>query len=208
MALESVRHWWGDSRTQKLMETGKLTPVTLTGAQDNYRHAVENGLLKILSKMGISLITSYQGAQIFEAVGIGADLLELAFRGTTSRFGGLTLQDLAQETNTFHQRAFPDLSGKRLENMGFVKAMPKGEYHMNTPVLTKALHKALKSKQYDHYEVYKAQLQGRTPTALRDLLDLNSDRADSPRRSGIYRQHHGTLLYRRHVPRGTIPRSP
>jgi glutamate synthase (ferredoxin) len=180
MALESVRHWWGDSRTQKLMETGKLAPVTLTGAQDNYRHAVENGLLKILSKMGISLITSYQGAQIFEAVGIGADLLELAFRGTTSRLGGLTLQDLAQETNMFHQRAFPDLSGKRLENMGFVKAMPKGEYHMNTPVLTKALHKALKSKQYDHYQVYKAQLQGRTPTALRDLLDLSSDRAAIP----------------------------
>ncbi len=180
MALESVRHWWGDSRTQKLMETGKLAPVTLTGAQDNYRHAVENGLLKILSKMGISLITSYQGAQIFEAVGIGSDLLDLAFRGTVSRLGGLTLQDLAQETNTFHQRAFPDLSGKRLENMGFVKAMPKGEYHMNTPVLTKALHKALKSKQYDHYEIYKAQLQGRTPTALRDLLDLASDRAAIP----------------------------
>ncbi|MDA0267277.1 MAG: glutamate synthase-related protein [Cyanobacteria bacterium] len=180
MALESVRHWWTDSRTQKLMETGKLTPVTLTGAQDNYRHAVENGLLKILSKMGISLITSYQGAQIFEAVGIGADLLDLAFRGTVSRLGGLTLQNLAQETNTFHQRAFPDLSSKRLENMGFVKAMPKGEYHMNTPVLTKALHKALTSKQYDHYEVYKAQLQGRTPTALRDLLDLSSDRQPIP----------------------------
>ena len=176
MALESVRHWWGDSRTQKLMETGKLAQVSLNGAQENYRRAVENGLLKILSKMGISLITSYQGAQIFEAVGIGADLLDLAFRGTTSRLGGLTLQDLAQETNTFHQRAFPDLSGKRLENMGFVKAMPKGEYHMNTPAMTKALHKALKSQQYDHYEVYKTQLQGRTPTALRDLLDFHSNR--------------------------------
>ena len=176
LALESVRHWWHDSRTQKLMETGKLPTTTLNGGQDNYRKAVENGLLKILSKMGISLITSYQGAQIFEAVGIGSDLLETAFRGTTSRLGGLTLQELAQETNTFHQRAFPELSGKRLENMGFVKAMPKGEYHMNTPALTKALHKALESKQYNHYEVYKTHLQGRTPTALRDLLDFVSDR--------------------------------
>ncbi|WP_204139764.1 glutamate synthase-related protein [Halomicronema sp. CCY15110] len=180
LALESVRHWWHDSRTQKLMETGKIERVTLNGAQANYRKAVENGLLKILSKMGISLITSYQGAQIFEAVGIGADLLETAFRGTTSRLGGLTLADLAQETNIFHQKAFPELSGKRLENMGFVKAMPKGEYHMNTPALTKALHKALESKEYDHYEVYKAQLEGRTPTALRDLLDLTSDRTPVP----------------------------
>jgi glutamate synthase (ferredoxin) len=61
LAMESVRHWWADTRTQKLMETGKLSPVTLNGAQDNYRRAVENGLLKILSKMGISLITSYRG---------------------------------------------------------------------------------------------------------------------------------------------------
>ncbi|MEL7314641.1 MAG: glutamate synthase large subunit [Cyanobacteria bacterium J06559_3] len=180
LALESVRHWWHDSRTQKLMETGKLPTTTLNGGQENYRKSVENGLLKILSKMGISLITSYQGAQIFEAVGIGADLLHTAFRGTTSRLSGLTLQELAQETNTFHQRAFPELGGKRLENMGFVKAMPKGEYHMNTPALTKALHKAVESKQYDHYEVYKSHLEGRTPTALRDLLDIKSDREPIP----------------------------
>ena len=180
LAMESVRHWWADARTQKLMETGKLSPVTLNGAQDNYRRAVENGLLKILSKMGISLITSYQGAQIFEAVGIGDDLLALAFRGTTSRLGGLTLAQLAQETNTFHQRAFPELTGKRLGNMGFVKAMPKGEYHMNNPAMTKALHKALESKQYDHYEVYQDHLSGRPPTALRDLLDFQSDRQPIP----------------------------
>ena len=180
LALESVRHWWHDARTQKLMETQKLPTVTLNGAQGNYRQAVENGLLKILSKMGISLITSYQGAQIFEAVGIGPDLLDIAFRGTTSRLGGLSLVDLAQETIRFHQRAFPELNRKRLENMGFVKAMPKGEYHMNTPALTKALHKALESQQYDHYEVYKSHLQGRTPTALRDLLDLTAERTPIP----------------------------
>ncbi|MDB9529049.1 glutamate synthase-related protein [Oscillatoria sp. CS-180] len=180
LALESVRHWWHDSRTQKLMETEKIPATTLNGAQENYRKAVENGLLKILSKMGISLITSYQGAQIFEAVGIGPDLLEIAFRGTTSRLGGLTVAELAQETNLFQQRAFPELNRKRLENMGFVKAMPKGEYHMNTPALTKSLHKALNTKQYDHYEVYKSHLAGRPPTALRDLLDLTQDRTPVP----------------------------
>jgi glutamate synthase (ferredoxin) len=144
--------------------------------RDNYRKAVEAGLLKILSKMGISLITSYRGAQIFEAIGIGPDLLELAFRGTTSRLGGLSLIDLAQETISFHQRAFPELTSKRLQNMGFVQSRPSGEYHMNNPAMTKVLHKALESRQYDHYEVYKTQLENRPVTALRDLLDFQSDR--------------------------------
>ena len=180
LALESVRHWWADSRTQKLMQTGKLPVSTLNGAQDNYRQAVEAGLLKILSKMGISLLSSYQGAQIFEAIGIGPELLELAFRGTTSRLGGLGLTDLAQETLAFHQRAFPELTANRLHNMGFVQSRPSGEYHMNNPAMTKLLHKAVAHRQYDHYELYRAQLQQRPLTALRDLLDLTSDRPAIP----------------------------
>ncbi len=179
LALESVRHWWSDSRTQKLMESGKLPVSTLNGAQDNYRKAVDAGLLKILSKMGISLITSYQGAQIFEAIGIGEDLLELAFRGTTSRLGGLSIADLAQETMSFHQRAFPEMA-KRLQNMGFVQSRPSGEYHMNNPAMTKLLHKAVADRQYDHYDLYKEQLENRPLTALRDLLDLQSDRQPIP----------------------------
>lgn len=187
LALESVRSWWSNSTVQKQMERGKITKITIEEAQKNYRQAVEAGLLKILSKMGISLLSSYQGAQIFEAIGIGGDLLEVAFRGTTSRVGGLTLAELAQETIAFHSRAFPELNIKKLENYGFVQYRPGGEYHMNSPEMSKALHKAVASfdngngngKQpekegYDHYEVYRKYLQGRPITALRDLLDFNS----------------------------------
>ncbi|MGB5973183.1 MAG: glutamate synthase central domain-containing protein, partial [Nodosilinea sp.] len=177
LALESVRHWWSDSRTQKLMETGKLPVTTLNGAQDNYRKAVDAGLLKILSKMGISLVTSYRGAQIFEAIGVGPDLLDLAFRGTVSRLGGISLFDLAQETIQFHQRAFPELTIKRLQNMGFIQSRPSGEYHMNNPAMSKLLHKAVADRQYNHYELYRAQLEDRPLSALRDLLDFESDRA-------------------------------
>ncbi|MEM9165312.1 MAG: glutamate synthase central domain-containing protein, partial [Cyanobacteria bacterium P01_F01_bin.4] len=176
LALESVRHWWADAKTQKLMETGKLPEVSLNGAQDNYRKAVKAGLLKILSKMGISLLTSYQGAQIFEAVGIGPSLLNLGFKGSVSRLGGLSVEELAQETSRFHSKAFPELTIKKLENMGFVQARPSGEYHMNNPQMTKLLHKALKTKQHDHYEIYQQQLQNRPIAALRDLLDFESDR--------------------------------
>jgi glutamate synthase (ferredoxin) len=180
LAWESVRQWWADSKTQKLMERGKIQKLTIEQAQKNYRKAVEAGLLKILSKMGISLLSSYQAAQIFEAIGIGADLLNLAFRGTTSRLGGLSIAELAQEVISFHKRAFPALTGKKLENFGFVQYRPGGEYHMNSPEMAKALHKAVENRSYDHYEVYKQYLEGRPVTALRDLLDFNSDCAPIP----------------------------
>jgi glutamate synthase (ferredoxin) len=156
--------------------------------------------------MGISLITSYRGAQIFEAIGIGPDLLELAFRGTTSRLGGLSLIDLAQETISFHQRAFPELTSKRLQNMGFVQSRPSGEYHMNNPAMTKLLHKALESRQYDHYEVYKTQLENRPVTALRDLLDFQSDREPIPvDEVESVESHHAAVLHRGNVPGGAVP---
>ncbi len=176
LTLESVRHWWHDTKTQKQMENGKLPVSTLNGAQANYRKAVDNGLLKILSKMGISLLSSYRGAQIFEAIGIGKDLKDIAFKGSVSRLGGLTIEELAQETMSFHAKAFPELTRKRLENMGFVQSRPSGEYHMNNPAMTKLLHKAVETKQYDHYEVYRQQLSGRPVAALRDLLDFQGDR--------------------------------
>ena len=146
LALQSVRGWWSSSIVQGQMERGKITKITIEAAQKHYRKAIEGGLLKILSKMGISLLSSYQGAQIFEAIGIGGDLLELAFRGTTSRIGGLTVAELAQETISFHSRAFPELNIKKLENYGFVQYRPSGEYHMNSPEMAKALHKAVASE--------------------------------------------------------------
>ena len=180
LALETVRQWWTDPKTQSFMERGKLKAITLSAAQGNYRKAIEDGLLKILSKMGISLLTSYHGAQIFEAIGIGGDLLHLGFAGTASRLGGLSVADLAQEVVSFHQRAFPELHIKKLENYGFVNYRPGGEYHMNSPEMSKYLHKAVATKSYDHYALYQKYLEQRPLTALRDLLDVKSDRPSIP----------------------------
>ena len=88
--------------------------------------------------------------------------------------------ELAQETITFHHQAFPELTRKKLENYGFVQYRRGGEYHMNTPELAKSLHKAVANQQYDHYELYQQQLRQRPVTALRDLLDFNSDRPSIP----------------------------
>ncbi|MEH2054126.1 glutamate synthase large subunit [Nostoc sp.] len=180
MALDTVRDWWSDPKTQKLMGVQKIPTLTLEQALGNYRKSVESGLLKILSKMGISLLSSYQAAQIFEAIGIGGDLIELGFRGTTSRIGGLSVSELADEVLSFHSQAFPELTTNKLENLGFVQYRPGGEYHSNNPEMVKALHKALDGNDYNHYEVYKKHLQGRPVTALRDLLDFQGDRPSVP----------------------------
>ncbi len=175
LALETIRQWWHKPKTQTLMANGKLPSLSIIEAQLKYRAATEAGLLKILSKMGISLLTSYHGAQIFEAIGLSPEVIDLAFRGTVSRVGGMTLAEIAQEVLVCHQKAFP-VTGKKLENLGFVQARPKGEYHINSPEMAKLLHQAIKSEQPDHYSAYLQSLKNRAPTALRDLLEFNSDR--------------------------------
>ncbi|MCP9879227.1 glutamate synthase subunit alpha [Cyanobium sp. A1C-AMD] len=173
LTWETTRHWLAHPRVQKLIETGKLPALTPDQVQANVRKALEDGLRKILSKIGISLLASYHGAQIFEAIGLGADLIELAFKGTTSRVAGLSLAELASETLSFHAKAFPELNRTKLEFMGFVQYRTGGEYHLNSPEMAKALHAAVKAGPgYDHFSTYKTLLENRPVTALRDLLEL------------------------------------
>jgi len=176
LALESVRHWWSNSKTRSLMERGKIANITVSQAQKNFRKAVEDGLLKILSKMGISLLSSYQAAQIFEAIGIGADLLNLGFKGTASRVGGLSVRELASEVLSFHQKAFPELTLKKLENFGFVAYRPGGEYHMNSPEMAKALHKAVAAAK-SQISDFRLQIEDESPTSnlQSEISNLKSD---------------------------------
>ncbi|MEB3316647.1 MAG: glutamate synthase large subunit [Cyanobacteriota bacterium] len=174
LAWETTRHWLAHPKTQSLIERGKLPALNMESAQSNVRKAMEDGLRKILSKIGISLLASYHGAQIFEAIGIGADLINLAFKGTTSRIAGLSLTDLASETLAFHSKAFPELNRSKLEFMGFVQYRTGGEFHMNSPEMAKVLHAAVAAGPgYDHFATYKKLLEGRPVTALRDLLELS-----------------------------------
>ena len=173
LTWETTRHWLAHPKTQSLIERGKLPALTVDQAQANVKKALEDGLRKILSKIGISLLASYHGAQIFEAIGIGADLIQLAFRGTTSRVAGLGFTDLASETLVFHTKAYPELNRTKLEFMGFVQYRTGGEYHLNSPEMAKALHGAVKAGPgYDHFSTYQTLLEHRPITALRDLLQL------------------------------------
>ena len=185
LAFETVRDLW---------ERGRLTsgepaapgarhehngdgsgPADLEEALRHYRVSAEEGLRKILSKMGISLLASYHGAQLFEAVGLGPDLIELGFTGTPSRIGGLSVEELAQETVWIHQQAFPELTPEKLQDYGFVRYRPRGEYHLNNPEAAKTLRRACVEGLPDLYRSYSEKQQQRPPTVLRDLLRLSPE---------------------------------
>jgi glutamate synthase (ferredoxin) len=199
LALETVRQWHGSEKTQSMMESGKLKKATVQEAQENYRYSVENGLLKILSKMGISLLTSYSGAQIFEALGIGDEVINRSFRGTCSRIGGMTFEDIAIEAVMMR----PEVADAKLKliNYGFYKPVPKlGEYHINSSDLTKLLHKAIgldktvsaatnrdalendgvQPKSAADYEIFKKSVETGPLANIRDLMDFESDRESIP----------------------------
>nr|YP_009297017.1 ferredoxin-dependent glutamate synthase [Ceramium japonicum]AOM66360.1 ferredoxin-dependent glutamate synthase [Ceramium japonicum] len=180
LAFLTVRQWWNNSKTQKLMSIGKLPNLSIYESQDNYRQAIEKGLLKILSKMGISLLSSYHGAQIFEILGLNQDIVDLAFCGTTSRLGGMTLSELYNESVQSYDLAFVKELPNKLPNFGYVQYRPSAEYHVNNPQMSKTLHKAVRNKDLALYKKYKNLLDDRPPTTLRDLFTYSSDKKPIP----------------------------
>nr|YP_009315704.1 Glutamate synthase [Trichogloeopsis pedicellata]SCW24362.1 Glutamate synthase [Trichogloeopsis pedicellata] len=174
LGFQTARNWWHYPKTQKLMANGKIQKLSLEVAQDNYRIAIESGLLKILSKMGISLLSSYHGAQIFEVLGLGQDIIDLAFKGTTSRVGGMSLEELFSQGENIYASAFNRPLSKKLVNLGYVQYRPGAEYHVNNPEMSKTLHKAVRAKDVQLYNKYKLLLENRPPTNLRDLLKIKS----------------------------------
>ena len=176
IAFKTVRQWWHEPRTQKFMSAGKLSQISLQKAQDNYRQAIEAGLLKILSKMGISLLSSYHGSQIFEVLGLNNEVIDLSFKGTTSRLEGLSLVELFEENLSMYMKAFVIDIPRKLVNQGYVQYRPSAEYHVNNPGMSKTLHKAVRSKDVGLYNQYKKLLEDRPLTNLRDLLEFKSNR--------------------------------
>ncbi len=165
LAFETVRGFAG----QRGMET-------LDGQQsvDNFRAAVEAGLLKIMSKMGISTLSAYRGAQIFEAIGINADVIERYFYGTPSRLSGVGLKEIAEDVLKRHQAAFGEETGptgkRGLPDLGFIRFRGAGEYHGFNPFVVKAMHKATATGDYGAYQEYVALTKKHDPASLRDLM--------------------------------------
>ncbi len=169
MAYESLRD---------LIQQGHLD-FSFERAQKGYNKAIVKGIVKVMSKMGISTIKSYRGAQIFEALGIGKEVIDKYFTWTDSRIGGIGLDTIAEEAKLRHRRAYPryHTNGQVLDEGGQYKWRKGSEYHAYNPKTIHTLQLATKNGDYDLYKKYADLIdeQSDPPPALRRLLDFNFD---------------------------------
>ncbi|RJQ68557.1 glutamate synthase large subunit [Pseudonocardiaceae bacterium YIM PH 21723] len=165
---------------------GQLSNLEAHQAITNYVKALVKGVLKVMSKMGISTVGAYTGAQVFEAVGLAHDVVDEYFCGTASKLGGVGLEVLAEEVATRHRRAHPenptDRVHRRLEVGGEYQYRREGELHLFSPETVFLLQHATKTKQYDVYRQYTAEVDrlNREGGALRGLFKFASDRQPIP----------------------------
>src|SRR5205085_1523432 len=147
-------------------------------AAANLIRALGKGLLKIMSKMGVSTVASYTGAQIFEAIGLGAEVIETCFAGTTSRLGGAGFDVLAAEAAHRHARAFPARgqppAHRRLDTGGEYQWRREGEPHLFNPETVFRLQHATREHRYEIFKEYSRLVDGQSARlmTLRGLLRI------------------------------------
>ena len=168
---DAVNPYLAFSTIVQLAENGEFEELTTEQAIKNYKEAVEKGILKIMAKMGISTVSSYRGAQIFEAIGINASVIDRCFVGTPSRLSGIGFEHIAGETLHFHTKAFGGFDDKKpLQEAGYFRFRRHGEFHAFNPTVFKALHKFVKSGEKEDYTQYAEAVDEGEPSSLRDLL--------------------------------------
>ncbi len=141
----------------------------------NYLKAVEKGLLKVMSKLGISTVLSYKGAQTFEALGISMEVVDICFKGTISRIEGMTFDMLAKEALTKHRLAFEDEANNTyLQDLGVYQWKRRGEYHLFNPTTIHLLQNSTMNNDYQIYKKFSAAInkQEHNACTLRSMLDI------------------------------------
>ena len=164
----AVYPWLSYEILHEMVEINDIQGIALTKACANYRKGINKGLLKILSKMGISTVASYRGAQLFEAVGLSQHVVDLCFRGTTCRIQGARFEDLEEEQKSLAKEAWNQR--KLVDQGGMLKFMHGGEYHAYNPDVVKSLQQAVRSGEIKDYRVYADHVNNRPTATLRDML--------------------------------------
>lgn len=136
----------------------------------NYRNGINKGLYKIMSKMGISTIASYRCSQLFEAVGLHQDVVDLCFKGVTSRIQGATFSDFQQDVFNLSRKAWA--KRKPIDHGGLLKFVHGGEFHAYNPDVVSTLQTAVNSGETNDYKSFSKQVNERPAAMLRDLLKL------------------------------------
>ncbi|AOZ92323.1 glutamate synthase large subunit [Paenibacillus crassostreae] len=159
-----------------MINQGMLRGITHEKAVNNYIKAATKSVVKVLSKMGISTIQSYRGAQIFEAVGLNTEFVDRYFTRTPSRIEGIGLEEVAKETLVHHNRAFTDKDGndKELDSGGDYQWRKDGEEHLFNPQTIHLLQQSVRTNDYALYKKYARLVQGENEQRLtiRSLLEL------------------------------------
>src|SRR5499427_8636989 len=165
-----------------MIRDGLISGVTHVEAVENYIHALNKGILKVMSKMGISTLQSYCGAQIFEAVGLDAAFVDKYFTWTASRISGVGIEVIAKEVISRHQHAYPvrPIRSAELEEGGEYQWRRDGEYHLFNPDTVFRLQHSTRSGQYQIFKDYTKLVddQSKRLATLRGLLELKP--ADQP----------------------------
>ncbi len=168
---------------EDMINTKLLTDITRDKAVKNYIKAITKGVVKVLSKMGISTIQSYRGAQIFEAIGISQEIIDRYFVSTPSRIGGIGLNEIAREAAARHERAFSQQCGRdqTLDSGSTHQWRYQGEKHLFNPQTITLLQQACRQDDYHLFQKYTQQInESSTYTTLRGLLQFKSDRKAVP----------------------------
>ena len=175
--------------------------------------ALGKGVLKVMSKMGVSTVASYTGAQIFEALGLSREVVDRYFTGTTSKLGGVTLEQIAEEVHRRHLQAYPSdgipLAHRLLPVGGEYQWRREGEPHLFDPETVFRLQHSTRTGRYDIFKQYTYHIdtQAERLMTLRGLLKFSPDRDADPDRGGRAGQRdRQALLHRRHVVRLDQPR--
>lgn len=158
------------------VRSGHLPGLTdVAAAQKNYIKALNKGILKVMSKMGISTLQSYRGAQIFEAVGLSSELIERYFTDTTSSIEGIDLEIIAEEARRRHAQAMPQRTKLRLPIGGNYHYRAQGERHLWNPRAVAALQRAVRQRDDQSYGEYSDSInrQADGPITLRGLWELD-----------------------------------
>lgn len=167
-----------------MIKQGMLRGISHEKAVKNYIKAATKGVVKVLSKMGISTIQSYRGAQIFEALGLREDVINEYFTWTQSRIGGIGLDVIAEETLKHHDRAFAEQEGaeKELDSGGDYQWRKDGEDHLFTPQTIHTLQMASRANDYKLYKKFSTLVQGedKKHLTLRSLIDFKKDGSSVP----------------------------
>ena len=154
---------------EDMAERGLLGAIELEKAKANTLHALEHGVLKVISKMGISCVDGYIRAQIFEAVGLSAEVIDRCFTGTVSRVGGMTFADLEKEMLARHGFALKNLD-EPLPSGGRYAVKRNGEEHLYNPQVIHLIQTAVREGNYKLYKEYSKLIGVEKPVALRHLL--------------------------------------